>query len=149
MQEISELRKEGVWLQQGMEKESGGFCGVSMSRGVSELPEIVCISSWRFGQPQQIMQGLKSHTAGYEGIFCQILIAFLLPYRGTLLIRNRTLLGPYRRPMPRVLGGSWGGGRFIMGEVPLYPQEPPYVLDLLPTVGPMDHSRWGCSRTAL
>ena len=28
----------------------------------------------------------------------------------------------YRRPMPRVLGGSYmsGGGRFIMGEVPLY-----------------------------
>ena len=30
-----------------------------------------------------------------------------------------TPLGPYRRPMPRVLGGSQGGGRFLMGEVPL------------------------------
>ena len=29
-----------------------------------------------------------------------------LHYRGTSLIRNRTPLGPYRRPMPRVLGGS-------------------------------------------
>ena len=38
-------------------------------------------------------------------------------YRGTSLIRKCTPLGPYRRPMPRVLGGSWGGGRFIMGEV--------------------------------
>jgi len=28
-------------------------------------------------------------------------------------------LGPYRRPMPRVLGGSQGGGRFLMSEVPL------------------------------
>ena len=27
------------------------------------------------------------------------------PYRGTSLIRNTPLLGPYRRPMPRVLGG--------------------------------------------
>ena len=27
-------------------------------------------------------------------------------YRGTSLARKRTLLGPYRRPMPRVLGGS-------------------------------------------
>ena len=27
-------------------------------------------------------------------------------YRGTSLIRKRTPLGPYRRPMPRVLGGS-------------------------------------------
>ena len=42
------------------------------------------------------------------------------PYRGTSLIRIRTPLGPYRRPMPRVLGGSQGGGRFLMGEVPLH-----------------------------
>ena len=27
-------------------------------------------------------------------------------YRGTLLIRKRTPLGPYRRPMPRVVGGT-------------------------------------------
>ena len=27
-------------------------------------------------------------------------------YRGTSLIVKRTPLGPYRRPMPRVLGGS-------------------------------------------
>jgi len=33
-----------------------------------------------------------------------------LPYRGTSLIRKRTPLGPYRRPMPRVLGGCQGGG---------------------------------------
>ena len=29
-------------------------------------------------------------------------------YRGTSLTRKRTLLGPYRRPMPRVLGGVLG-----------------------------------------
>ena len=40
-------------------------------------------------------------------------------YRGTSFTGKRTSLGPYRRPMPRVLGGSWGGGRFLMGEVPL------------------------------
>ena len=40
-------------------------------------------------------------------------------YRGTSLTRKRTLLGPYRGPMPRVLGGSEGCGRFLMGEVPL------------------------------
>ena len=41
-------------------------------------------------------------------------------YRGTSLIRNRHPLGPYRRPLPRVLvGGSYGDGRFLMGEVPL------------------------------
>jgi len=40
-------------------------------------------------------------------------------YRGTSLTRTCTPLGPYRGPMPRVLRGSWGGGRFLMGEVPL------------------------------
>jgi hypothetical protein len=42
-------------------------------------------------------------------------------YRGTSLIRNRTLLGPYRRPLPRVLGESYGGGCFLMSEVALDP----------------------------
>ena len=36
---------------------------------------------------------------------------------------QRTPLGPYRRPMPRVLGGSWESGRFLMGEVPLNPRD--------------------------
>ena len=40
-------------------------------------------------------------------------------YRGTSLLRKPTSLEPYRRHMPRVLGGSQGGGRFIMGEVTL------------------------------
>ena len=29
-------------------------------------------------------------------------------YRGTSLIRKRLLLGPYHRPMPRAIWGSWG-----------------------------------------
>ena len=40
-------------------------------------------------------------------------------YRGTSLTRKRTPLRPYRRPMPRVQGGSKGAGRFLLGEVPL------------------------------
>ena len=28
-------------------------------------------------------------------------------------LRKRSPLGPYGRPMPGVLGGSWGGGRFL------------------------------------
>ena len=39
---------------------------------------------------------------------------------GTALTRKRTPLGPYRRPLPWVLRGSKEGGRFLMGEVPLY-----------------------------
>jgi len=41
-------------------------------------------------------------------------------YRGTSLIRNRTPLGSYSRTMPRVLWWSYGGGHFLMSEVPLY-----------------------------
>ena len=37
----------------------------------------------------------------------------LLRYRATSLIRNSSSLGPYRRPIPRVLGGSKGGGAFF------------------------------------
>ena len=33
--------------------------------------------------------------------------------RFTSLIRNRLPLGTYRRTMPRVLGGSWGGVGFL------------------------------------
>ena len=33
-------------------------------------------------------------------------------HRGTSLIRNRTPLGPYNRPMRRALWCSWGGGVF-------------------------------------
>jgi len=35
----------------------------------------------------------------------------------TLSQENAPPLGPYRRPMPRVPGGSYAGGRFLMGEV--------------------------------
>ena len=41
-------------------------------------------------------------------------------HRGISLIKKRTFLGSYRRPMPRVLWWSWGSGRFNMAEVPLY-----------------------------
>ena len=41
-------------------------------------------------------------------------------YRGTSLIRNRHPVGPYSMTMPRGLGWSYGGGRFLMSEVPLY-----------------------------
>jgi hypothetical protein len=44
--------------------------------------------------------------------------------RGNSLLRKRTPLGPYRRPMPRVLGGSSGGRHPLMGEIPLYSQRP-------------------------
>ena len=40
-------------------------------------------------------------------------------YRGTSLTGKRSPLGPYRRPMPWVLGGPKEGGCFLMIEVPL------------------------------
>ena len=45
---------------------------------------------------------------------------FKIKYRGTSLIRKRTPLGPYSWTLPRFLGESWRGGRFLMSEVPLY-----------------------------
>ena len=52
-------------------------------------------------------------------------------YRGNPLTRKRSPLGPYRRPMPRVLGGSSGGGRFLMGGIPLYPYRRCFLLGIL------------------
>ena len=49
-------------------------------------------------------------------------------YRGNSLIRNRHPVGPYRRPMPRVLGGSYGGGRFLVDKMPLYAEGPVVAL---------------------
>ena len=42
----------------------------------------------------------------------------LWEYRGTSLIRNRTPLGPYCRPMPRALKESRGGGLFLWVRYP-------------------------------
>ena len=57
-----------------------------------------------------------------------------VPCMCTSLTRKRTSLGPYRRPMPRVQGGSQGGGRFLMGEVPLCSRSV--------HLGPEMHVRW-------
>ena len=39
----------------------------------------------------------------------EALVLFISGYRGTSIIRNSAPLGPYRRLMPRVLGGSIDG----------------------------------------
>jgi hypothetical protein len=55
------------------------------------------------------------------------------PYRGTSLIRKRTPLGPYRRPMPRVLGAQ-GGWAFFYGSGHTLPstlnRDPPLTVGL-------------------
>ena len=45
------------------------------------------------------------------------------PYRGTSLIRNSALLGPYGRTMHRALRWVLEGGRFRMSEVTLYSRQ--------------------------
>ena len=44
-------------------------------------------------------------------------------YRSASLAKKRTPLRPYRRHLPGFIGGSQGGRRFLMGEVPLYTHE--------------------------
>ena len=39
------------------------------------------------------------------------------PFQGYLAYKKTHPLGPYRRPMSRVLEESKGGGRFLMGEI--------------------------------
>ena len=47
-----------------------------------------------------------------------------LPCRGTSKTRKRIHLGPYCGPMPRVLKGSSGGGRFMILRYPCTTQGP-------------------------
>jgi hypothetical protein len=53
-----------------------------------------------------------------EGASCRAGIVIGMRNKGTS-IEKRSLLGPYRRPMSRVLGGSQGVGLFCMSEVSL------------------------------
>ena len=48
-------------------------------------------------------------------------------YRGTSLIRDSPLLGPYSRPMPRAPWWSQGGGQFLASKLPLYSPEGLFV----------------------
>ena len=41
-------------------------------------------------------------------------------YISTSLMRKHNSLGPHRRPMPRIVGGSKRVGLFLMGEILLY-----------------------------
>ena len=58
------------------------------------------------------MQGYELHLE--RGCVCA-----QYEYRGTSLIRNRALLGPYSRTMSRALRWHWGDGLFRVSEVPL------------------------------
>ena len=81
---------------------------------VSEVPLYLCPQNLWFGQPRNpssVRLNLGSSFLGSQQG---------LEYRGTSLTRKRTPLGPYREPMPRVLGGSLGGWSFLTGEVPLH-----------------------------
>ena len=60
------------------------------------------------GQLTAIDSALHKHDAGIPA-----------PYRGASLIKNSATLGSYRRAMPRALWWSYGGGLFLMSEVPL------------------------------
>ena len=65
----------------------------------------------------------RAFSGGGHGGFrqkypCRLLLS--ANHRVTSLIRNRPPLGPYSRDMPGPLWWSWGGGRFLMSEVPLY-----------------------------
>ena len=53
-------------------------------------------------------------------LFLRFSAHMLYDYKGTSLIRNSALLGPFSRTMHRALWWILGRGRFRMSEVPLY-----------------------------
>jgi len=63
----------------------------------------------------------SSEEDGFTRDECEAIGKKFVPqYRGTSLIRNTPLLGPHSRTIHGVLWWSYGGGRFLMSEVPLY-----------------------------
>jgi len=82
---------------------------LSLTRHGQDIAFSFSLSLSRHGQERPT----PAHLEPASDVGCEV-------YRGASLIRKRTPLGPFRRPMPRVLGGSWRGGRFLMSEVPLY-----------------------------
>jgi hypothetical protein len=74
--------------------------------------------------PPVVLQDLHGREYIVTGINAPFLLGRVArpvsPYRDTSVTIKRPPVGPYRRPMPRVVGWSWGGGRFIMDEVLLY-----------------------------
>ena len=56
-----------------------------------------------------------------QGLGVTIAARSIRVYRGTSLIRNTPLLGPYSRNMPRALWKPWEGGLFLMSEVHVGP----------------------------
>ena len=62
---------------------------------------------------------LNSGSGGRLDSGVNLILAFRR-YRGTSLIRNRPPLQPFSSSMPGSLCRSYGGGRLLMFEVPLY-----------------------------
>jgi len=65
---------------------------------------------WTWGQACLDRNSLEPRGAGARAGRVQ----------GYLTYKKPPPLGPYRRPVHGVLRGSLGGGRFLMGEIPLY-----------------------------
>ena len=80
---------------------SGPVGVVHMSRHKWTMADPVSFRSW----------GGTTSKEGYAR-------EYLARYKGTLLVRKRDPLGPYRRPLPRVLGG---GGVFLQARYPCRP----------------------------
>ena len=93
------------------EKKKIGAARVVRNRRGGPPADLLLIGRWTGSKMQRIdrtePEALKSITLKAR------------PYRGTSLIRNSAPLGPYSRNMPRALWWSYGGGLFLMSEVPL------------------------------
>ena len=93
-----------------------------MSCALLRVEMCVCVLVHIRAGPTAEMLGLESLL---QARFLSRLVSISLAkkqiaYRGTSLTRTPPPQRPYRRPMPRFLGGSQGVGHFLMGEVPLY-----------------------------
>jgi len=71
--------------------------------------------------PKAINRYLEAHEVRVE-LEELLQVDAINQYRGTSLIRNNPLLGPYSRTMSMAMWWPYGGGVFLMSEVTLYLQ---------------------------
>ena len=103
----------GGWVGGGIDGGGGGFFSdlnvCSLWRAPRDASALPNPSALPYSDSRTILKLVSEVThTNLSALGRKTARALRVGYRGTSLTRKRTSRGPCRRPMPRVLGGSWG-----------------------------------------
>jgi len=126
---VEGFRVEGFRVERmGLRVWGSGFRGQGLGFRVSGFGFRVQGLEWRVGAHKfEFREVQRAPPAPFHNLYTKHEI-----YRVTSLTRKRTPLGPYRRPLPRVLGGSMGLAFVYERGTPLLKTLNPYVPTPMP-----------------